>query len=327
MKLSSLKRWCLLALLLILQPWVHAEYVPDAGYEAAKRSSTPNPTCPTNYDLPGSWGFPTCECTSYAAYRLNLNNVQHNGVPFANDWTSSVHFGYAHHWNSAAGDLGIREDNYPAVGSVAYWGTEKVAGTGHVAYVQHLFTHPYDGRLTGIGVMEYNWADCKGCNPDHKYRYRRIGTGRKWPTSFLHFEEKGTDADKTNATCVTVPKRPGSAHAGTFCWKHNGSNAACGSASSYHFYDYRSCQRYAVTSATSPSATEYCAQADTGAYPGYTARIVLTDFPTSIAPSANGADFASCPSGGTGTGNSREVSGRNLAQRAKLWRSLDSALN
>lgn len=207
----------------------------DAGYEAAKRpSGQSNPTCPTNPNLADSWGFTisTCECVSYAAYRLNLNNVRRNNVLFGNDaW--GTHFGYAYQWNGAAIATGIREDQYPAVGSVAHWTKKQANGrgfdpNGHVAYVQHIFTHPNDGRITSIGIMEYNYSD-------HRYTYRKLAHGRgNYPTSFLHFEEKGTDADKTNATCVTgLASSPSGANAGAFCWKHqSNTNASCGSATS-----------------------------------------------------------------------------------------------
>lgn len=334
MSLCSLKKWCLLLLLMSVHSMAFADA--DAGYEAAKGVSG---TCPTNAnqsDIFGdnnpnnsqSNGFAACNCTSYVAYRLRLNDVclerDNNGACvngsnglFANYWGSSptVHWGYAYEWGDDAklDTVGIHKDQYPAVGSVAYWDTDKIPGTGHVAYVQHLFTHPNDGRITGIGVMEYNWS------PKFQYRYRRMGHGRgdEYPTSFLHFEEKGRDADDTNATCVTgLSVKPfEDTHDGSFCWVHNGDDADCESASEYYYFDYRTCERHNVSSEGNYSPSEYCDRV--GSNPGYTAHIGNW-FPESIAPSANGTDFASCPQGGTGTGNSREVSGRLPKERKKF---------
>ncbi|MFA9262670.1 MAG: CHAP domain-containing protein [Undibacterium sp.] len=344
MKRSSFKEWCFLALLLFLFPWAYAQV--DAGYEADKRSGStqcPNPTGSDRYGGINSQGNPLggfgiCQCTSYVAYRLRLNNVkihknQTNADELFVNWNwgnTSIHWSDAYKWRDSVGTVGVREDQYPAVGSVAHWNDSAIPGTGHVAYVQHLFTHPNDGRITGIGVMEYNWK------LDKKYLYRRIGYGRGkgntgYPTSFLHFEEKGTDADQTNATCVAgLDKRPSTSNRGSFCWKHtSNSDASCGNASAYYYYDYRTCQKYTVTSSTTPNAAAYCGEinASPSSYPGYTAKISGSNFPESIAPSANGTDFASCPAGSKGIGNSREVSGRLEQPRAKFWRGLDNALN
>lgn len=111
---SSLTKWGLLLLLALVAPLVCAAV--DAGYEAAKRpSGESNDQCSSeHHNLADSWGFmiSTCECVSYAAYRLNLNNVRRNNVLFGNDaW--GTHFGYAYQWNGAATATGIREDQYP----------------------------------------------------------------------------------------------------------------------------------------------------------------------------------------------------------------------
>lgn len=334
---SSLTRWGLLLLLALVAPFVCAAV--DSGYENAKNAAMGWTTqCTAHADDTGPWGgslngvpkggFAACNCTSYVAYRLRLNNVRHNGELFVNwGWGgTSVHWSHGGLWGDSTklSAVSVRKDNYPAVGSVAQWDVSSTLTYGHVAYVQHIFTHPNDGRITSIGIMEYNWA-----NPvDHQYRYRRIAHQRgNYPTNFLHFEEKGTDADNTNATCVTgLASSPPGANAGAFCWKHqSNTNATCESASSYHFYDYRTCTRYDVNSSTSPPASQYCQQV--GNNPGYTIRISGTSFPESIAPSANGTDFASCPAGSTGTGNSREVSGRLPPHRAKFWHGLDNVLN
>ena len=330
MKVSrSLKIWSLFAMLSLLFSAAYADV--DAGYEAA--NGVPG-TCPSGSNTPDAFGgidsqnnqlqgFYACNCTSYVAYRLRLNDVKLHKNQTGSDelfvnhnWgNTTINWSDAWKWGDDAklDTVGIHKDQYPAVGSVAYWDTDKIPGTGHVAYVQHLFTHPNDGRITGIGVMEYNWS------PKFQYRYRRMGHGRgdEYPTSFLHFEEKGRDADDTNATCVTgLSVKPfEDTHDGSFCWVHNGDDADCESASEYYYFDYRTCERHNVSSEGNYSPSEYCDRV--GSNPGYTAHIGNW-FPESIAPSANGTDFASCPQGGTGTGNSREVSGRLPKERKKF---------
>lgn len=307
MKLTcSFKRWNLVLFLLFMTSVATAEV--DSGYEAANNIDG---TCPTNANKqPDAWGFAACNCTSYVAYRLNWNNVQHNGVPFGNTaWVGAPKWGNAGLWNNEAKlkNAGVQADNYPAVGSVAYWST-------HVAYTQHLFTNPNDGRLTSIGIMEYNYDS-------FQYTYRRIGVGRGtgsvggYPSSFLHFEEKGRDADNTNVTCVAgLPStsRPGGASAGSFCWRHNSNgDANCSNASAYYYFDYQNCQKYTVSNS-------YCDAVGTN--PGYTAHIGNW-FPEPIDSNARGNDFATCDStGSVARGNSREVSGRLPAKRMAFLR-------
>lgn len=311
-KHRSLTKWCFAALLLFFLPWVHAQV--DQGYEDAKRApGQSNPTCPTSPNLADSWGFTvsTCECTSYVAYRLNLNEVKHGGVLFKNNWTSGVHFGHAYNWAVAAASVGVRVDQFPAVGSVAHWGIDEIAGGfGHVAYVQHIFTHRADGRLDGIGIMEYNIKK-------HRYTYRRIGVRDKgYPRRFLHFEEKGRDADKTNVTCVSGV---GGAD-GSFCWEHNGSTVECNSGSAHYYFNYRTCQKQSTNSS-------FCSALNTNR--GYKAWLPSGDssFPEPIDPQARGNDFAFCaPGQSTASGTSNNVSGRTAEARSKLWRKL-SVLN
>ena len=299
MKWRSLTKWCFLALFLFAQPHAYADV--DVGYEAA--NNVPG-TCPDHKNETDVWGFAACNCTSYVAYRLRLNDVRRNGLLFTNtSW--GVQWSDAWKWGDDAKlqTVGVRKDQYPAVGSIAYWSTAKIRGTGHVAYVQHLFTHPDDGRIVGIGIMEYN-------DVSFRYTYRWLGHGRgEYPSSFLHFEEKGRDADTTNVTCVSgLSASPPGSHAGSFCWKHNGSDAKCEHASSYSYFDYRSCQKYTVTQQTNPSASSYCSHVGTN--PGYTVHLGNW-FPEPIDPTVKGTDFATCDSAGsTSKGNSRVVSGR-----------------
>jgi surface antigen len=268
----------------------------DAGYEAAKGGgSCPDEGTytPPHYD---PWGFVRCNCTSYVAYRLRLNNVRidpnnQNSELFDNTWgPNSFYFGYARDWNDGAVTAGIRIDQYPAIGAVAHW--EKVGrGTGHVSYVQRLYTNENDGRLVSFDLVEYNWP------ADLKYHSRNVSVGESGqPERFLHFEAMGRDANipgsdtATNVTCVTgLSVKPSGAHDGAFCWKHSGSDADCGDASAYYYFDYQTCQKYTVSSS-------YCSSV--GSNRGYIAHIG-NGFPEPIDPAHRGNGFAACDAFGT----------------------------
>ncbi len=319
MKSGSLKKYALFLFLILANSAAFAEV--DAGYEGA--NEVPG-TCPSHYNETDAWGFAGCNCTSYVAYRLRINNVRidpgnQDSELFDNTWGSSkIRFGYAFEWSSGAIKAGIRKDQYPAVGSVAYWDEKSIPDTGHVAYVQHLFINKMSGKLDAIGIMEYNWADCERCGPDHKYRYRKIYPGRgKWPTAFLHFEEKGRDKDDTNVTCVAgldkSAYKPSGAHDGTFCWKHkSNSDSSCDSAPNRYYFDYQTCVRH-------PVGSSYC-DGITDDLPGYTAKIG-SGFPEPIDPAVKKSDFAFCDgTTASAEGTSNLIAGRTAKERAKFWR-------
>lgn len=270
----------------------------DSGYEAD--NGVPG-ICPDHKDEPdGYGGFGACNCTSYVAYRLRLNDVRLDGELFVNwNWgNTSIHWSDAKYWNdgNTAGTAGIRIDKYPAVGAVAHW--KESAGTGHVAYVQRLYTSETDGRLTKIDLVEYNWP------ADRKYHSRSISVGESGqPERFLHFEEKGRDADNTNVTCVTgLSVKPSGAHDGAFCWKHDGNDADCDDADEYFYFDYQTCQKYTVSSS-------YCSSV--GENRGYIAHIG-SGFPEPIDPAHRGHGFAACDSGGSGYGGALEEKHSNI---------------
>ena len=322
MKLKSpLTKWGLSLLLILLSTFVYAAV--DQGYEDA--NGVPG-VCPTNGSAyTDAWGFSACNCTSYVAYRLRLNDVKHNNVLFTNTaW--GVQWSNAQYWSDSTklNAVGVRSDKYPAVGSVAQWNSNEkgMAAAGHVAYVQHLFTSPNDGKLTHIGVMQYNITP-------HLYTYKKYAVERTdYPPRFLHFEEKGRDADATNATCVSgLSSRPSGANVGTFCWKHaSNTNASCSSGSAHYYYDYRTCTKHTVTSSTTPSKSTLCGETTSvSGTTGYTIKIG-SGFPDPIDPTVLGTDFAMCQSGSSGSGTSKAVSSRLTAPRNKLWRDLSNTV-
>ena len=80
----------------------------------------------------GSWqlisprGFAYRNCTDFAAWYMGLS------------W-SSFHFpagkGNAADWKAYAGNAGLQVTSHPSVGDIAWWGSEKASGYGHVAIV------------------------------------------------------------------------------------------------------------------------------------------------------------------------------------------------
>ncbi len=86
-----------------------------------------------------AWRFYKCECTSYAADKVN-----ERGIPFNNSY-KGVHWGNASNWKNAALAAGVIVTTTPRAGDVAWW-------SGHVAYVDSVNA---DGT---VNVSEYNWS-------------------------------------------------------------------------------------------------------------------------------------------------------------------------
>jgi surface antigen len=310
--IRSLKIWKLFIVLFLSFSVAHADV--DAGYEAA--NGVPG-TCPFGSSTPDAFGgidgqnrqlqgFYACNCTSYVAYRLRLNDVKlwknqinANELFVNHNWgNTDIHWSDAWKWgdDTKLQQVGIRKDQYPAVGSVAHW---NAAGSGalrygHVAYVQRLYTSESTGRIVKIDVVEYNWI------PPHLYSSRTLSAGsEKYPTSFLHFEEKGRDANATNATCVAgLSVKPyEDTNEGTFCWVHDGSDADCNDADEYYYFDYQNCNRYDVSREGGYTPNQYCSRV--GSNHGYTAHIDDW-FPEPIDPNHWGEGFAGCDRNGSG---------------------------
>ncbi len=101
MRKCSLKKFVLFLAFFVLFSTVHAAV--DNGYETA--NGVPG-TCPINADVLNDVfggtgnGFAACNCTSYTAYRLRLNDVRRNGVLFDNTaWSGVAKWSHAYFWN------------------------------------------------------------------------------------------------------------------------------------------------------------------------------------------------------------------------------------
>jgi surface antigen len=164
------------------------------------------------------WSFLTEECTSFAAWRLNRDQLypispsKGSPGPFLDQMTRKVNgvnvtdtWGCAFHWagtqptkpytnddcnktvrtQSAAQNLGYVADSKPRIGSIAQWGfTDGLGQDGHVAYVEQV--NP-DGT---VYVSDYN-HDLK-----HAYCYHIPATN---PGRFIHINDPGGSAFSISA--------------------------------------------------------------------------------------------------------------------------------
>ncbi len=106
------------------------------------------------------WRMYNRECTSFVAWKLSTANG-YNIVRGSNSWNANL-------WKQRAQELGVKVDNTPAVGSVAWW------SHGHVAWVSVV-----DGDA--ITVEEYN-HDYRG-----NYNVRTISKSN--PDGYIHFKD------------------------------------------------------------------------------------------------------------------------------------------
>jgi surface antigen len=110
------------------------------------------------------WNFWECECTSYAA-----NKVNESGVPF-NSHYKNTKWGNAVNWINAATLAPVPFSKTPRRGDIAWF------AYGHVAYVEAVDSY---GDVT---ISEYNWGH------PHDYHTRTIAKGTTaYPGYFIHF--------------------------------------------------------------------------------------------------------------------------------------------
>jgi surface antigen len=123
--------------------------------------------CPTpngGKQILDKWNEWECECTSYAADKLN-----ERGVPFTSRY-KNVRWKSAINWINAATLAGVPYNKTPRRGDVAWF------AHGHVAYVEAVDSY---GNVT---ISEYNWG------VPHDYHTRTVNRGSKsYPNYFIHF--------------------------------------------------------------------------------------------------------------------------------------------
>jgi surface antigen len=134
---------------------------------------------------PDRWNFFQGQCTSGVAWQLN----QRNGVNFSNSYRG-VRWRNAGNWLEAAREAGIRSDETPAPGAVAWYGRDD----NHVAYVKRVHS---DGSIV-IWEMNYDLH-----NGVRQYRVRpgdSPGEVGGWPEKFIHVDDLNEPAEDPNGS-------------------------------------------------------------------------------------------------------------------------------
>ena len=115
------------------------------------------------------WGFITCQCTSYAAWRINQNGISFTWKYGGQTW------GHAKTWGDAAKRAGLSVDMNPRVGDIG-WKVAKKGGAGdygHVVYISAV-----NGNT--VTCEQYNWAD-------KKKQYKITYEDKSKFSGFIHF--------------------------------------------------------------------------------------------------------------------------------------------
>jgi surface antigen len=123
-------------------------------------------SCPKSPNKVDKWSFYTCNCTSYAADKMNEHGVKLNNSykqPKGKYWSG------ASNWIAAASRAGISYNSSPKHRDIAWF------SYGHVAYVESVDSN---GNIT---VSEYNYKS-------YDYGTRSLKKGSSsYPKYFIHF--------------------------------------------------------------------------------------------------------------------------------------------
>lgn len=139
----------------------------------------PAALCPGVGQEPDSWSFYTCNCTSYAAWRLNEHwktIAPSSDVQFWNFYRAdnpafgSDRWGHAKYWGYRAQELGITVDSTPKYGAIGWRDANFNAGEyGHVFFVEgvsgsqvKISEYNYDGNLQYRGNYWINANTASG---------------------------------------------------------------------------------------------------------------------------------------------------------------------
>ena len=160
---------------------------------------------PTNnpYSRTDGYGFYSCQCTSYVAWKINQNGtklsnykIEVNGeVKNIKNYYSSINnatinrLSHAGNWDNAVQTIGISVDNSPQVGDIAVWEphTGGTGWAGHVAYVESVNT---DGS---VNISEYNFKTTLGYSTrNHKRASHYIHLNNSNLTVYDFWIKQGT---------------------------------------------------------------------------------------------------------------------------------------
>ncbi len=146
----------------------------DIQADASNNDPTGYPYKSSAKGLIDKWNFYTRYCTSYSAYRADMQTSNfHNTMTGPNGKTGR--FGNANNWNDNAKNLGFTVSTNPIPGSifVVEANQEGSGPVGHVGYVESVAGNNFK-------VSEYNWNRC-----DSNYSTRSIINSK--PYSFIEF--------------------------------------------------------------------------------------------------------------------------------------------
>lgn len=133
------------------------------------------------------WGFTEGQCTSWVAFRLN----KLFGLGFARRYKGVI-WGDAGRWPHAASKAGLKVDDKPSVGAVAYWPARWDDDPGHVAFVEQVLSP------NAIVVTELN------ADGHNEFRSSTVARGEPgWPTGFIHIAPMNAEPAPTPAGELT----------------------------------------------------------------------------------------------------------------------------
>jgi len=191
--------------LLLLFVWFNFGY---AGYPYDSVCPNPAGGSYSQEDI-DQWNFYKCECTSYAAYRLNAISP----IGFDNGY-QGVGWHDGGHWGYAADQAGIARNKNPLPGDIAWWDS---GGSGHVAFVEKV-NYDGEGKATSVDITEYNV-------PIYSYDYNSRTISVNDPDDYIHFLSHEYDG------VACAPHSNGK----ELCWSYN-NNISCSSGEG-HFYN------------------------------------------------------------------------------------------
>ncbi len=175
-----MKRIIFFVLLILSLLCLQAEALTNPEYEADKRP-TASASCPGIGEIQDSWSFYTCNCTSYAAWRLNelwKSIAPSSSVRFWNQYRATdpnfiaERWSNARYWGYRAQELGITVNMTPKSGAVGWIDADSQHPVGHVFFVEDVID-------SQVKISEYNF--------DGNLTYREIWVGPSYASGYIHF--------------------------------------------------------------------------------------------------------------------------------------------
>jgi len=124
------------------------------------------------------YGFVRCQCTSYAAKKMNEHKVKLHNTKYKVPTRNYRKWGNAANWYYVAKEAGISTGKTPKKRDIAWWSSSSRPKYGHVAYVEKVNS---DGSIT---ISDYNYKK-------YSYSTATLKKGSKsWPNGFIHFGAK-----------------------------------------------------------------------------------------------------------------------------------------